>query len=131
VTVNHEEALIRAFFVPTKRERYVEMVAKPKHRRKFLSELAHFKALDPRYCFAIPKMEHTPEQIADFLIRKGSPPSCWITSEDSDLDGKEMPLLEALKRVVGYQMGTFLSCIPGKLAYFEDEDGRLILEHRN
>jgi hypothetical protein len=129
--VNHEEELIKAFFVPTKRERYLEMIANPRKRKKFLLGLSHFKALDPRYCFAVPKVEHTAEQIAAFLIRKGATPSCWVTSEDSDLDGKELPLLEALKKVVGYQMGTFLSCVPGKLAYFEDEDDRWILVRRD
>jgi len=129
--VNHEEDLIKAFFVPTKRERYLEMIANPRKRKKFLLELSHFKALDPRYCFAVPKVEHTAEQIAAFLTRKGATPSCWVTSEDSDLDGKELPLLEVLKKVVGYQMGTFLSCVPGKLAYFEDEDDRWILVRRD
>ena len=129
--MNHEEDLIKAFFVPTKRERYLEMIANPRKRKKFLLELSHFKALDPRYCFAVPKVEHTAEQIAAFLTRKGATPSCWVTSEDSDLDGKELPLLEALKKVVGYQMGTFLSCVPGKLAYFEDEDDRWILVRRD
>ncbi|MGA2348155.1 MAG: hypothetical protein ABSF93_19245 [Candidatus Sulfotelmatobacter sp.] len=42
-----------------------------------------------------------------------------------------MPLVEALKKIVGYQMGTFLTCVPGKLAYFEDEEDRWILERRN
>ena len=129
--MNHEEELVKAFFVPTKRERYLEMIAKPKKRKKFLLELPHFKALDPRYCFAIPNVEHTAEQIAAFLTSRGAPFSCWVTSEDSDLDGKAMPLLEALKEVLGRQMGTFLSCIPGKLAYFEDEEDRWILERRN
>ncbi len=36
--MNHEEELVKAFFVPTKRERYLEMVANPKKRRKFLLE---------------------------------------------------------------------------------------------
>jgi hypothetical protein len=49
-------------------------------------------------------------------------------SENSELDGKEIDLQTALKETIGYQMGTFISCIPGKLAYFEDEDGRYILE---
>jgi hypothetical protein len=111
--VNHEEELTEAFFVPTKRERYLEMIANPRKRKKFLLELSHFKALDPRYCFAVPKVEHTAEQIAAFLTWKGATPSCWVMSDDSDLDGKEMPLLEALKKVVGYQMGTFLSCVQG------------------
>jgi len=126
--MSHEEELIKAFFLPTKRERYLEMVAKPNKRKKFLLELSHFKALDPRYCFTVPKVEHTAAQIAAFLTRKGAPPSCWVTSENFRLDGKEMALLQALKEVVGYQMGTFLSCVPGQLAYFEDEDGRWILE---
>ncbi|MGB8061923.1 MAG: hypothetical protein WCF26_08515 [Candidatus Sulfotelmatobacter sp.] len=129
--MNHEEDLIKAFFVSTKRERYLEMIAKPKKRKKFLLELAHFKALDPRHCCAIPKAEHTAEQIAAFLRRKGAPQTCWVTSEASELDGKEMPLLEALREVLGRQMGTFLSCVPGKLAYFEDEDDRWILERRD
>lgn len=129
--MSHEEEVIRAFFMPTKRERYLEMIAKPKKRKKFLLELAHFNALEPRYCFAVPKIEHTADQIAALLIRKGAPPSCWITSEDSDLDGREMPLVDALKQVLGRQIGTFLSCVPGKLAYFEDEEDRWILERRN
>jgi hypothetical protein len=124
----HEEALIRAFFAPTKRARYVEMIAKPKKRKNFLRELSHFKSLDSRYCLALPKGMHGSEQIAAFLVQKGAPQMCWVTSEDSGLDGKQMPLVDALRQVVGHQMGTFLSCVAGKLAYFEDEDGRWILE---
>ncbi len=129
--MNHEEELVKAFFAPTKRERYLEMVAKPKKRRKFLSELAHFKALEPRYCYAVPKTEHGADQIAAFLARKGAPRSCWVTSEDSRLDGREMPLVDALREVVGRQTGTFLSCVPGRLAYFEDEEDRWILERHD
>ena len=129
--MSDEEELIKAFFVPEKRERYLEMIAKPKKRRKFLGELCHFKALDPRYCLGVPKVEHTAEHIGAFLRRKGAPDSCWVKSEDPKLDGKRMPLVEALKDTLGYQMGTFLSCIPGKLAYFEDEENRWILERSN
>jgi hypothetical protein len=114
--MNHEQELIKAFF------------AKPKNRKKFLLELSHFKALDPRYCFTLPKVEHTAEQIAALLTRKGAPPSYAVISENFRLDGKEMSILQALRELVGYQMGTFLSCVPGQLAYFEDEDGRWILE---
>ncbi len=131
--MNHEEGLVKAFFVPTKRERYLEMIAKPKKRKKFLLELAHFKALDPRYLISIPPSQQYPEQIALILAQKGAPPLCWVTSEDAELDGKEMPLSQALKQVIGRQMGTFLSCIPGRLAFFEGEEvgARWILERRN
>jgi hypothetical protein len=39
-----------------------------------------------------------------------------------------MDLEAALKETIGYQMGTFISCVLGKLAYFEDEDDRFILQ---
>ena len=41
-----------------------------------------------------------------------------------------MPLHDALNDVVGSSDGTFVSCIPGKLAYFEGEEPneRYILE---
>jgi hypothetical protein len=39
-----------------------------------------------------------------------------------------MDLGAALEETIGYQMGTFISCIPGKLAYFDDESSRYILE---
>jgi hypothetical protein len=44
------------------------------------------------------------------------------------VEHREMDLGAALKETIGYQMGTFISCIPGKLAYFEDESSRYILE---
>jgi hypothetical protein len=44
------------------------------------------------------------------------------------LDGREHSLESALGEVVGYGMGMILSCIPGKLAFVESEDGRFILE---
>jgi hypothetical protein len=42
-------------------------------------------------------------------------------SEDPDIDGKRLPLDEALLLVVGAGNGTLLSCVPGLLAYYEGE----------
>jgi hypothetical protein len=69
-----------------------------------------------------------PSSLQKLLVEKGAGAKCWVISENSELDGKEIDLQTALKETIGYQMGTFISCIPGKLAYFEDEDGRYILE---
>src|SRR5712671_3417997 len=44
-----------------------------------------------------------------------------LAPECLSLDGKEMELLPALKKVVGYGMGTMISCLPGRLGYFEGE----------
>jgi hypothetical protein len=122
--MNHEEELIKAFFVPTKRERYLEMIAKPKDREKFLRELGNFKALDPRYATPV---RVNPAGLAALLKEKRVPHVCWVVSENPAIDGKSMSVDDALVEL-GRDMGTFLSFVPGKLAYFEDEDGHWILE---
>jgi len=68
------------------------------------------------------------ENIYQLLREKGASKVCYGFSEWDEVDGKTLPLLDALKSVVGQGMGTFLSCVGGRLAYFEDEDMRCILE---
>jgi hypothetical protein len=48
---------------------------------------------------------------------------CYVLSERREIDGRTMPLAAALAAVVGRGMGTVLSCIPGRLAYHESEEG--------
>jgi hypothetical protein len=45
-----------------------------------------------------------------------------LLAEDPALDGREFPLEEALNAVVGRGMGAFVSCLRGRLAYFEGEE---------
>jgi hypothetical protein len=68
--------------------------------------------------------------ILETLKTRGAPEKCYAISEDEDLDGKELLLSEALRTIHGRGIGTFLSCLPGRLAYFEDEDNRYVLEHK-
>ena len=49
----------------------------------------------------------------------GAPETCHVIGGEHD--GKDLELLTALKQIVCYGTGTVLSCIPGKLAYFEGE----------
>ena len=51
-------------------------------------------------------------------------------SDNPDIDNREMALTDALSKTVAMDAGTLISCIAGKLAYFEMEgfDGRYILE---
>jgi hypothetical protein len=126
--MNHEESVVTAFFLPNRRERYLEIVRDPKKRHKLINELSHFKKLNPQFIVPItPNQQHVP-QLMSLLRSKDAPAKCRVISEDGNLDSREIDLQEALKEVVGRQMGTILSCIPGKLAYFEDEDGRCLLE---
>ena len=119
--MNEEEALIRAFIVKRKQDRFVEMLSNPRHRRKATSSLAHFRDLDPRYMVAILPDAHTPEHLGASLRQRGAPDDCHVVSENRELDGKRLPLDEALQQIVGFGYGTLVSCIPGRLAFFEGE----------
>jgi hypothetical protein len=61
------------------------------------------------------------------LKLRGTGELCWVMSEDRRMDARELDLRTALEEVVGRGIGTLLSSIPGRLAYFEGEDERLLL----
>ena len=134
----HEAAVIRAFVQHDKQERFLGFLANPRKRKKFTESLSHFHWFDARYATPIPwKVDPTLklwerhiqgiENIQRLLKSKGAGLTCWVLSEDSEIDGREMDLSAALKHVSGREIGTILSCIPGKLAYFESEDETLLL----
>jgi hypothetical protein len=127
-SVNHEEALVRAFIPAQRQERFLEIIAKPKKRAKLLAELAHFKALNPQFMVAIPSNQQNTCDLAKLLRAKGAGNQCYVMSENRDLDRREVDLEMALKETVGRQMGTLISCVPERLGYLEDEEDRCILE---
>ena len=134
----HEQATIKAFVVRGRQERFSSFLANPKNRNKFTKELAHFRWFDGRYATTVPwkvdpslklsgRHAQGIENVCRLLRSKGAGKTCWVISEDSKLDGQELQLESALENVIGGGMGTILSCIPGKLGYFEGEDESLLL----
>ena len=124
--------IIQAFVVPPKKERLLTLLGSKKGRPKVRRALAHFRDLDHRYAQRLDPSQHTSGAIITLLKERGAPANCYLLSEDADLDGCELPLEEAVEKVRGKGMGTFISCIPGRLAYFEAEDvgERYLLERR-
>ena len=129
--VHDEQALIAAFMKRRKRDRYREILSNPRLRHKFTNLLAHFTDFDPKYRLPIPSNKLFADNIAIELQKRDSPNAVFAISEDPTIDQKELPLVEALKQIVGRGMGTVLSCIPGRLAFVETEDERFILERHN
>ena len=68
-------------------------------------------------------MVHTPDPaaLARTLRREGAGATCVLVAQDDDLDGRELPLEEALRRVLHADDGALISCVPGRLAVFSDE----------
>jgi hypothetical protein len=136
----HEAAVIRAFVQRDKQERFLGFLANPKNRKKFTESLSHFRWFDQRFAAPLQwKVDQDPkltpwgkhvsgiDNIYRLLKSKGAGMNCWVMSEDSEIDGREMDLRAALEHVNGRQIGAILSCVPGKLAYFESEDETLLL----
>lgn len=134
----HELAIVKAFVVRGRQERFSSFLSSPKSRAKFTKELAHFRWFDGRFTTAVPwkvdprlklwdRHSQGIENISRLLRSKGAGQTCWVISEDSKIDGRELRLESALENVIGSGMGTILSCLPGKLGYFEGEDESLLL----
>lgn len=55
------------------------------------------------------------------LQNRGAGLSCYVISASAGLDGVSGVLADVLEVVIGYHPGTIVSCITGRLAYFEGE----------
>lgn len=119
----HEQEVVRAFILKDRRERCAFLLADPVRRQKFRDALAHFKWLDERFAYPIPpKTAHTAVELVALLRQKGAGRNAWIISEYAAIDGREMNLEAAMDEIWERSCGTILSCIPGKLAFFKDEE---------
>jgi hypothetical protein len=136
--IEYEEATIRAFVLRDKQERFLSFVRNVKKRKKFTEKLADFSWFDQRFVTSVPWRvdpslslweRHTQglANISRMLKSKGAGRTCWVISASAEIDGRELDLESALEKVVGSGIGAILSCVPGKLAYFEGENQALLL----
>jgi hypothetical protein len=114
----HEQGLA-VFVAPHHRPRFVAALGDSKLRRKLRRKLAHFDWLDSRYTQLVPTPE--PAALVQTLRAEGAAETCVLVAGDDDLDGRELPLEEALRRVLHDDDGALISCVPGRLAVFSDE----------
>jgi hypothetical protein len=122
----NEEAIIQAFIIREKRKRYLDLFGSKKRRADATDCLNHFWDLDPRYSKVAPSTVN----IVGLLQAKGAPDTCCVISAIHKIDGRTMPLQEAIDIIEYEGWGTLVGCVPGHLAYYYGEQGeqRLILE---
>jgi len=127
----HEEQFVRAFVLPEKQDRWLSLLMKPKRRRDVTHSLSGPHDLDERWAIPIQSADQTTAGVYKLLAAKRAPKSCHLVSESNELDGREMELEAAIDAVLGMGMGTIVSCIPGRLAYYEAEfRTRFLLERK-
>jgi hypothetical protein len=96
-----------------------------KGRDKLRYELSKRNDLNLKFARLIAKNNQNYQAIYDMLIAYHPPAYCYIMSSYAFTDEKEMPLDLALKQTINNSFNTLISCVPGKLAYFELEYGDL------
>jgi hypothetical protein len=123
---SYEEATIRAFIARDRRTRWLDALASPKRRSKFLDRLNHCRDFDERYATEL----DSDADVLTMLKSLGAPETCCLISDTPHLDGKELPIGEAVADVEQYGGGTLVCCLPGHLAFFYGENGeqRLLLQ---
>lgn len=127
--LNHETLLVESFIIKEQKERFKTLLKNKNGRKKLREALAHSVKFDKRFAHEIPNDKQTARDIVKTLIDNNASKECYLISEHTLFDGKEMELEEAVNKIVGSGIATIISCIPGKLAYYEGEDfyDRLIL----
>ena len=93
-----------------------------KRRSDVRALLDHSVRLHPGSSKHLSGSEADASAVAATLRKLGAPPTCYVMSADSNLDEREMPLGDALVAILGKGNGAFVSCIPGRLGFYEYED---------
>ena len=128
-----EVKMIGAFLRKGREERWEQVFARPKGRKKFLERLYHEQDISPECMSPIPHLERFAETVYQKLRSLGASDICHVFSASSRIDGKDLPLFKALQEVVDLTPGTIISCVPGKLAYYlsEERNGQYLLKASN
>ena len=126
----HEFEFVRTFVCAGRRDRVQNFLSSEKKRKKFLESLGHFSDFEDRYVFEIESRDQNAARIMDILLVLGAPEMCHVTSENPKIDSKYMMLSAALENTIGLGFGTIISCLAGKLAFYEGEyHRRMILKN--
>jgi hypothetical protein len=117
-----EEAFVNAFVQKDRRERALFELGSESKRGRFLNRLCHDYAgvFDTRYLRPIPEAADG-GSVLKLLRKSGAAGTCHVISCNEAVDGKPLPLEDAIRATVGFGLPSVLICAPDSLAYFEAE----------
>jgi hypothetical protein len=110
------------FVIESRRTRWRDLLSTPKGRKKLLAKLWNGDDLDKTLMTQLKPAERSIPVLLTKLRSLGAPDNCHLISARSALDGRDLDLTSALQSVFELAPGTIISCIPGKLAYYENDD---------
>jgi len=115
-----EVMVIKRFVDKAKQDRYIQFVSSLKNRHKFISDLSHFNFFQWDKFEPVKGIE---EQIIFQSLQKNgiADNTCYVISENEDIDTKTLDIKKAISDTVGYGMGTILVFGDADMIYFESE----------
>ncbi|WP_299095735.1 hypothetical protein [uncultured Metabacillus sp.] len=118
-----EEIIIKSFFNKRIQERVLFELFSQKKRDNVMNRLCHnyLDTFRKEFMIEIPTPNSDPGEIEKLMKNQGAGNDCYVISWNDTIDGKHMSLTSALKVAVGEGFPSIISCIPGKIAYFEAE----------
>ena len=115
---DHERGFLAFLAEPTKRRMETLLEQGEKRRRDVRSLLHNSVRLDPRFAQHLTGNEAFAGPVEVMLRQRGAPSTCYVLGPNR-LDGRELPLCDALDAIIGMGNGAFVSCIPGRLGCYE------------
>jgi hypothetical protein len=117
--VDHEQAFVSVFVVPEKRTRYSEFLPKPKRRVEITRRFDHFFDFVPALAKQVSR--GTASELAPLLRARGAGDTAHVVGGRDEIDGRELPLEEAIDGALAEPGGVVVSCVPGRLALYIQE----------
>jgi len=119
--------IIKLFVVSERRERMHGFAANPKRRSDLIDGMLHDRrALDPRALTELPSTS-TPATVRAMLTKPRGKGIAHVISDIAEVDGRDLPLDEALTAVMGRQRDTLVFALETQHAYYENHEGEQFL----
>jgi len=116
---DHERGLLVFLAEPSRRRIETLLELGEKRRADARSLLHNAIHLDQRYAQHLTGSDAFSASVEVMLRKKGAPATCYVFAAGSDLDERELPLGDALDAIIGAGDGALVSCIPGRLGFYE------------
>lgn len=117
-----------SFALPRYAERFGVLLQSGKRtsRRKAVDALGHFSGWREECAHVLPSFLQRPAALEEYLTKEGARSTCYVLSEDPDLDDRSVPLRTALDQLLGSGMGSLLVLSPSPMALYLGEETKVV-----
>jgi hypothetical protein len=115
----YDELIIREVAHPMKIDRLLFFASKSKRRPQLIEAIHTSEFLDRAAIVELANPDFSAETVLVQMLSLGPDQECYALSALGSLDGKVLPLKEALAEIVGYTVETVLFCPVRRVGYYE------------